>query len=757
MRVLALLPYLRVIVATVLLFGVTSSASAQDEFEDDFEDEFEEEETPPPPPAADDDDDAAADEFEDGDDDDDAEELPPADEGEDAAPAGASEELAAQRFRSHNTYTGSVGGIHILDAGSASVGSFRVQLATDFFFTSDFLVPGDNNDHIGGALSLSWTVHELVEVYASILAFANFNDKEDPQLFQTLGDTNLGVKVFTSVLPWLTIGGDLNLKLLNTVGDIGVVFASTSLGIRGLLTADLRQLESPVPFIARLSLQYFLDNSSQLIEDVENRRYAGLPPDMRAADPADEDSHLLTRVERFALNINRTDFFNIGIGLEAPLKVADDLELYVSPLLEWTWSIPVNRQGYDCLFIPGAGTPDEPVAGADGCLDRQGISAFAQTLTLGVRVLPPVRGLSTFMAVDIGVTGTGTFVRELAGNAPYNVLLGVGYAYDEPEPIVREVVREAPTVEAAPTTGRLIGIVVEQGPMTPIAGAVVRFPGRELTALSTADDGRFTTYALEPGEVQLEVVHPLYNPGTCSGTIAATGGDVEGVRCELVALPRNGSVEGRVLGENGTGVAATVNITGPATRTVNADPGGRFTVPDLPAGHYTAAVDSENYLLKQQDFDVTAQQATQLEITLVPRPRQPLVQVNARQISIRRQINFATDSAEILASSDALMTEIADVIIRNPDILRLEIQGHTDNTGAEAHNQELSSQRAESVRTWLTTHGVDAGRLEARGFGSSQPLVPNITPANRARNRRVQFIIRERSGGAGGGGGGGGE
>src|SRR5690606_13099793 len=126
-------------------------------------------------------------------------------------------------------------------------------------------------------------------------------------------------------------------------------------------------------------------------------------------------------------------------------------------------------------------------------------------------------------------------------------------------------------------------------------------------------------------------------------------------------------------------------------------------------------------------------------------PRNPLVRIRARQITIRRQVNFATDSADILPESDALLSEVADVILRHPELTRIQIQGHTDNRGGEQHNQDLSQRRAEAVRDWLVRAGVDASRLEARGFGQSEPLVPNITASNRARNRRVQFVILERS------------
>jgi outer membrane protein OmpA-like peptidoglycan-associated protein len=88
------------------------------------------------------------------------------------------------------------------------------------------------------------------------------------------------------------------------------------------------------------------------------------------------------------------------------------------------------------------------------------------------------------------------------------------------------------------------------------------------------------------------------------------------------------------------------------------------------------------------------------------------------------------------------MEEIADVIMRNPQLTSIEIQGHTDDRGGREHNQDLSQRRADSVRAWLVQHGVEAIRLQAMGYGQTRPLVPNITSANRARNRRVQFVVQ---------------
>ncbi|MBZ0116850.1 MAG: OmpA family protein, partial [Sandaracinaceae bacterium] len=632
-------------------------------------------------------------------------------------------------------------------------GAFRTQLGLDFFFLDGWLcAPGvaacsDQHSHIGGSLSLSWNPFEFFEVYAAIASYANSNAQEDPALFQVLGDTTLGAKGFYRVLPWLTLGGDLSLTFLNTVGDIGLVFESTSVGIRANATADLRELESSLPIIARLNLQYFVDNSTSLINRVEQARYDALPtsgPDARR--PMEfETRHLITRIERYSLQIDRTDRFTIGVGFEFPFRVMENF--HISPIAEWILNIPVNRNNYDCLYITGVGT-DVPPPGEDGCLDRQGAGAFEQWATLGVRVMPPLRGLALFLAVDIGFTGTNTFVRELSGISPYDIRLGFAYAHDtvpEVREVTHEVERRVEVPAPVPPRGRILGTIVEQGANTPIASAIVSFPGRELNALQATESGTFRSPDLDPGEVQMSVTHPEYNQGSCSGTIPEAGGDVE-VRCELEALPRLGNVRGRVLGEGAAPVGgASVAISGPASRTIVTGPDGTFSISDLTPGTYSARVEAEAFLIKQETFEVRPRETATPEITLVARPRRSLVTLRSRDIVIRRQVNFATDSAEILPDSSGLLSEVADVLLRHPELLRVEIQGHTDNRGGQAHNQDLSQRRAESVRDWLVNAGVSAGRLEAHGYGQDRPLVPNITAANRARNRRVQFVIQERS------------
>lgn len=121
------------------------------------------------------------------------------------------------------------------------------------------------------------------------------------------------------------------------------------------------------------------------------------------------------------------------------------------------------------------------------------------------------------------------------------------------------------------------------------------------------------------------------------------------------------------------------------------------------------------------------------------------VRLEGAQIVILQQVNFETGRDEIKSESFSLLEQVASVLKEHPEIVRVAVDGHTDNAGLPQANLDLSRRRSISVVRWLTEHGVDARRLETRGFGARQPLADNKTEAGRAKNRRVEFLIRRRS------------
>lgn len=103
-------------------------------------------------------------------------------------------------------------------------------------------------------------------------------------------------------------------------------------------------------------------------------------------------------------------------------------------------------------------------------------------------------------------------------------------------------------------------------------------------------------------------------------------------------------------------------------------------------------------------------------------------------------ITFETGKTVIRPSSISTLTEALGVLNKYPK-LRILIEGHTDNVGSDAKNLSLSQGRADAVRLWFVSHGIDPGRLEALGFGETVPRADNSSDAGRAENRRVEFKL----------------
>jgi len=103
-------------------------------------------------------------------------------------------------------------------------------------------------------------------------------------------------------------------------------------------------------------------------------------------------------------------------------------------------------------------------------------------------------------------------------------------------------------------------------------------------------------------------------------------------------------------------------------------------------------------------------------------------------------IYFETGKSTILSEFSSDLDKLVQFLKDNPET-RLEIQGHTDNTGSLTANNRLSQARAESVVVYLSGNGISKDRLTAKGYGPSLPLTANTTPDGRAKNRRVEMKV----------------
>ncbi len=116
-------------------------------------------------------------------------------------------------------------------------------------------------------------------------------------------------------------------------------------------------------------------------------------------------------------------------------------------------------------------------------------------------------------------------------------------------------------------------------------------------------------------------------------------------------------------------------------------------------------------------------------------------QQQLNQALVAQKVRFESGSAAISVSSYPMLDGIA-AIAKRCGGAKIEVGGHTDATGDEEMNRQLSQNRAAAVAEYLRSKGVDGDRLSAVGYGEDRPLVSNITPEGRAKNRRIEVTVR---------------
>lgn len=156
-------------------------------------------------------------------------------------------------------------------------------------------------------------------------------------------------------------------------------------------------------------------------------------------------------------------------------------------------------------------------------------------------------------------------------------------------------------------------------------------------------------------------------------------------------------------------------------------------------GVHTATAIAEGFGTKKVEFEVKGDEGQVVEFKL-ERKRAEIVD---DEISILEKVHFETASAKIKTLSFALLDEVAALLVGHPEIQLVEVQGHADERGSSVYNLKLSTNRAASVRQYLVDAGVKPERLIVEGYGESKPLEEGSGEEAWAKNRRVQFLIRE--------------
>jgi len=149
-----------------------------------------------------------------------------------------------------------------------------------------------------------------------------------------------------------------------------------------------------------------------------------------------------------------------------------------------------------------------------------------------------------------------------------------------------------------------------------------------------------------------------------------------------------------------------------------------------------------NYMDRQQAAfeQALAQERAQYNLEL------QRLQSGALKLNIPSEVSFGVDQSQISPEFIPILEKVAGLLNEYNQTL-VTVIGHTDSTGAEAYNQQLSLRRAESVASVLASRGVAPNRITAVGQGESQPRADNSTAAGRAMNRRVEIIMQPYEGG----------
>ncbi len=190
------------------------------------------------------------------------------------------------------------------------------------------------------------------------------------------------------------------------------------------------------------------------------------------------------------------------------------------------------------------------------------------------------------------------------------------------------------------------------------------------------------------------------------------------------------------------GLPSSVILTDLSTRQVisklQTDETGNYLI-TLPKGKdYAFNVNRKGYLFFSENFSMSRDQGdTTYHIDI------PLQPIEANAAVVLKNIFFDAGKYNLKPESGAELDEVVQLMKDNPT-LKIQINGHTDNSGKTAENIVLSDNRAKAVTTYLVTRGIAAARLSSKGWGDTQPVADNGSPEGRAKNRRTELTVISR-------------
>ncbi len=564
-------------------------------------------------------------------------------------------------------------------------GQVRLALRGELFAGHSFLVVGDHHDRTAARLVLGANLLGWLETFAVVSSATNHNVRSplggetdaDARLTTSITDAIFGLKVAAEVGA-ASVGLVTDLALLGSPGGLSIDGTATSYSFTGVLDVSAERLGSPLPLRLHVVMGQIIDNSRGLIA------LATKTPVAR-------------QVVTFHYRL-RPSRFHLGLGFDLPIALGARARL--TPIVEYHLEVATGE-------AERAFTQDPTFRTAvDG--------RVAQTMILGLRGhLTPSLSIDAGVELGLGSPGFAFGPPQL----PWNVLLGVAYAFDPLAPPLR-VVRTVRVTQRAPTpppppgpavapTGRVAGIVVRADTGAPLADAILELPG--IGRLATNDDGRFRAPPLSPGVVHLVARAPGFEPSTAEARIEA--GQDAAIEVRLAPRARTFTLRGRLADKDGplVGQVDATPLAGSGDMaSVAVGAGGVFQVVLAP-GRWLLRARADGHLLRARTVEVSDADPQPLELVL-SRRGEPLVGVASGRLLFVRPVLWQGKRARLGKGSGAILDELADALLAHPEWRRVLVRVRGARTG-----DELADARARLIRDELARAGVPSDRIDARG------------------------------------------
>ncbi|MCB0327363.1 MAG: OmpA family protein [Bdellovibrionales bacterium] len=571
------------------------------------------------------------------------------------------------------------------EKGPASGDALSFGFYGHYFTQNDFPTQDIETERAEGKITFTYTPIPLLEMFLGLGAVTSNNKPPAFPLTREVFNVDAGLKVSKAFSSNFLHAGliamvDVDQKI-KTVTDSEAAISPQALAI---LTMDF--LEKGKPIRLHINAGYRLDDTAGLVNSSSDER-------TRIIAKSLPDSVILA-----------------GFGAEYLLNS-------FTLNLEYTLDYVLSQSGKTFLDHP-------------------------QRLSLGTAIFPSSnRALSIKAGGDLGFFAT-TKASRILREPNYGIHIGVAYqlgmakynsggtsevsSFDVPKQMI-----------AAPKDARIFGLITDLRSGQPIAEAKIYLCDDQESPIVTDDYGNYRSYPLQQGACTLRVQKPGFDEVV--ETIQILGGESR-QDFSLVSNDRNkGSLLVKIIDQTGAALQGEITFPEhPEIANVRTDEYGQIRFKINP-GSYAIRTRVVGMKFQTQRVSVVAGQETSLEFVLEPEVVR--IAEDRKSIEINSQIQFETGKAILTESGRRILDDVSALILDNPQIQKIEIAGHTDSVGDANANLDLSQHRAESVKLYLISRGVDAGKLEALGYGEDFPIASNDTDVGKTINRRVEFKI----------------